>query len=176
MPSHHGQKVDLGKNAPVTREGPGAVTSDSLAAESQAFKSANEVSSTVPRENLSTTTHETGSTQQYSHPDTGASAQRATSGAGTAPTYVNSVVNPHGSDTSGPHGKNLKEDEGLSQDKSKNASFTEFGTKKDPGALAEKNFALKDSAVAGGAGATGARQTGVDGKQPFGALSSEERA
>jgi hypothetical protein len=41
----HGQKVDLGRKAPTTHEGVGSVESGSLAAESAAFKSSNEMSS-----------------------------------------------------------------------------------------------------------------------------------
>ncbi|ETS77110.1 hypothetical protein PFICI_10984 [Pestalotiopsis fici W106-1] len=41
----HGQKVDLGRKAPMSHEGVGAVESGSLAAESAAFKSSNEMSS-----------------------------------------------------------------------------------------------------------------------------------
>lgn len=160
-----GQKVDLGRNAPSTTEGPGAVASDSLAAESSSFKSSNKVSEQdySTADISSAKPHESSSTKAQSITNTGKATQQH-----QAPSYVKSSLNHQ--DTSGPHGKNLIEDEGLT---GKNASFTEFGTKGDPGRLAEKKFASGPaSGVTGGAG----REKHIDGKTQFDALGGDTSA
>lgn len=160
-----GQKVDLGRNAPTTTEGPGAVAPDSLAAESSAFKSSNHVS----QQNYSTEgsappkPHESGSVKVQSTPNTGNATNQH-----PAPTYVNSQSAQ--GDKSGPHGKNLTEDEELS---GKNASFTEFGTKDDPARLAEQKFT--SAPVAGNTGGAGREKT-LDGKTQFDALGGDTSA
>ncbi|ORY71028.1 uncharacterized protein BCR38DRAFT_2606 [Pseudomassariella vexata] len=166
-----GQKVTLGQNAPITREGSGAVACDSLAAESRAFTSSNEMSTnTQSHDELrsSSKPHESGSTAAYSSTNTGAGS--GPNNVDTAPSYVN---NQYTQDTKGPHGKNIKEDESIRTGDGNNASFTEFGTDKDPGALAEKKFALADSSTAG---STAARQKSIDGKTPYDVLDPEEQA
>ncbi|KAK9780134.1 hypothetical protein SCAR479_02771 [Seiridium cardinale] len=172
--SSEGQKVDLGRNAPVTHEGVGSVDSGSLAAESAAFKSSNDISSSdFSSENTSTPKPYEGSLGSSA-----STAQKAQSAHGTgrssnqvdqAPSYVTSQL--ASTDSSGPHGKNITEDPNLS---GKNASFTEFGTKADPGRLAEQKFVAAGS-TSGTAGGVG-REKGIDGKTPYDALGSETSA
>jgi len=138
-------------NAPTKQEAPGPVNPDSLAAESQAFREANSV--------------EIGSSnnQQQSRPQEGADARAPgtssnkkkkkkkssseTKHVDKAPTYVQTL---YYRDPKGPHGKNIKEDDSIgTEDQSKNLSFTaDIGTKDDPGLLAERRFALGNSAPA----------------------------
>lgn len=163
-----GQKVTLGKNAPVTREGPGLVDAGSLAAESETFRSANEAAPTLSHENITPSRPHEGRNAPNSHPNTGV----ATRNVETAPTYVSSQ---YIRDPAGPHGKNLKEDDSIgTEDRAKNVSFTEFGTKNDPGRLAEQKFTAMDSTPA--ASVPGARQKGIDGKTVYDALGSDSPA
>ncbi|KAI1390672.1 uncharacterized protein F4822DRAFT_160175 [Hypoxylon trugodes] len=167
-----GTKITTGKNAPITGEGPGIVAQDSLAAESQSFRQANQaVPQQVPREDLTSASrpHESGVHTSTSTSNTRTSGQG--SNAGIAPSYVQSQ---YLKDPSGPHGKNLKEDDSIgTEDKSKNASFSEFGTKNDPGLAAEQKFTLSETA---NAGSTGGREKGVDAQQPYGVLGSNSEA
>ncbi|OTB00425.1 hypothetical protein M426DRAFT_324292 [Hypoxylon sp. CI-4A] len=167
--SSEGTKVTAGQNAPVTHEGPGVVAQDSLASESQAFRQANQaVPQQVPRENLTSASkpHEGGIHQSSST----TSGPGGASHAGTAPSYVQSQ---YLKDPSGPHGQNITEDDSIgTEDRAKNASFSEFGTKNDPGALAEQKFTLGQTA---NAGSTGGREKGIDGKTPYDALDSDTR-
>lgn len=172
MSSHnptHGQKVTLGKDAPVSQEGSGPVASDSLAAESSAFKSSNHAEAhKIAHEDLRSATrpHEGSLKSENAQHGTGATAHKVDA----APTYVtNQALN----DGSGPHGKNITEDDDMTWDRSKNASFNEYGTTKDPGALAEKKFGLGQGA---GSGSKGERQTAIDGETPYAALNREEEA
>lgn len=146
--SSEGQKGK--RNAPVTREGVGAA-SDSL--ESSAFKSNNEeqFSSSRPSEG----SHRNSKMAPQAAHNKGRNAGRQGTQAGNR-------------DSSGPHGKNLKEDDNLSGE---NASFTEFGTKADPGRMAEKKFTARDG-MTGGMG----REKRIDGKTPFDGLGSERPA
>ncbi|RYO93835.1 hypothetical protein DL766_005079 [Monosporascus sp. MC13-8B] len=152
-----GQKVTAGQNAPYTSEAIGRVAPDSLASESQAFRQANEATP-QQSENFSSGAGAAGA----------AGATGATHNADPAPTYVN---NQYNRDPSGPHGKNLKGDNSIGNEK--NTSVSEFGTKDDPGAAAEQKFTLADST---NAGSTGGRQKGIDGKTPYDALGSEANA
>ncbi|KAK8097030.1 hypothetical protein PG999_012974 [Apiospora kogelbergensis] len=159
-----GTKVTMGNQAPVTHEGSGAVRSDSLAAESQAFQASNRISegaSAMPQEGYSKNT-----SSSVSEGDTGVKSGCAAS-AGTAPGYAQHAL--HSQDPSGPHGKNLKEDKNL---EGQNAS-SEFGTANDPGRLAEKKFALGANTAPV---ATGGREEHVNKKAPYDALSSEKEA
>ncbi|KAI1330123.1 hypothetical protein F5Y16DRAFT_364116 [Xylariaceae sp. FL0255] len=166
MSSSRGTKVDLGKDAPVTGEGPGEVFSDSLASESQAFRDANKVSSEQfdkPQESPArapgTSTHHSSKTdsQSQSH--------------ATAPSYVQ---NQFHRDTAGPHGKNLTEDPNMTEDSGKNASFNaEIGSKDDPSLLAEQKMNMRNSDVVG---SSGGREVGIDNKTPYDVLGNEEDA
>jgi len=160
-----GTKVTMGKDAPSTSAATGAVASDSLAAESQTFLQSNNVAAQQPSsEALATPSKPRETTQAVS-------ASGAASSAGAAPSYVSDV---YLKDPSGPHGKNIKEDNSIgTEDKTKNTSFSEFGTNNDPGMAAEQKFALADAAAAS---STGARQTAQDGKTPYDALGSEKEA
>jgi hypothetical protein len=163
----HGQKVTLGQDAPVTREGTGAVAPDSLAAESEAFKTNNEATPSFPHENITSYAPRESKDDCTFRSDTGVSARHVDE----APTYISSQ---YFRDTAGPHGKNLKEDESIgTEDRAKNASFTEFGTKNDPGRLAEKKFIAMDGIPAA---VPGARQTGIAGKTPYDVLGSQREA
>ncbi|KAI0517597.1 hypothetical protein F5B22DRAFT_110845 [Xylaria bambusicola] len=155
-----GTKVTTGRNAPVTQEGPGAIN-DSLAAESEAFRQANRV------EGASISARAPGSSTAYTQGSM--PRESGTSDAQAAPTYVNSQYRR---DPSGPHGKNITEDNSIgTEDRSKNASFAaEIGSKDDPSLLAEQKFSQANSL---GAGAGGARQRAVDDKTPYDALGEE---
>ncbi|KAI1455397.1 hypothetical protein F4805DRAFT_436075 [Annulohypoxylon moriforme] len=164
-----GTKVTPGRNAPVTNEGPGFVAQDSLAAESQSFRRANEVApQDFHKEDIPSKSgpkpHE-GGVHQNAPTSSGPTA------AGTAPSYVQSQYMKA---PGGPHGKNITEDESIgTEDREKNASFSQFGTKADPGREAEQKFTLGQVA---NAGATGGRERRVDGEQPYGVLGSNEEA
>ncbi|KAH7033028.1 uncharacterized protein B0I36DRAFT_104118 [Microdochium trichocladiopsis] len=225
----HGQKVDLGAAAPVTKEGPGAIAPDSLAAESRAFAEANDVSaeqiSHQGKENFgsgSQSHHESGShphhkshsarhgagsestsgsvgdghhndkhkdnkgnhkglgssghedknksggKQHAAHDHTGTGSKtkgskESHSHADPAPTYIYNVLGTNRNPHEGPHGKN------------RNASFSQFGTKADPGRLAEDNFALRASV--GITESTAPRQKkSSDGNTPFDVLGSSSKA
>ncbi|XXG99723.1 dihydroxy-acid dehydratase ilv3 [Hypoxylon texense] len=170
-----GTKVTAGKNAPVTSEGHGVVAQDSLAAESQSFQQANQTApQQVGREDLTSAPkpHEGGIHQKASSGS--AFATKPTQGdhnGAAAPSYVQSQSLK---DPSGPHGKNLTEDEGIAtEDKSKNTSFSKQGTADDPGRAAAEQFNRANTANAGSAGG---REKGIDNEQPYGALGSDVQA
>ena len=169
-----GQKVAPDRNGPSQPEATGPVASDSLAAESKAFVQGNEATpQQQPSDSFTTPAESHHNTQPTStFPSTGvAGTQNGTQNFDPAPTYVN---NQYHQDRSGPHGKNLKEDDSIAtEDKNKNTSFSQFGTKDDPGAAAEQKFVLADTAPVG---STGARQKGSEGKTVYDALSSETNA
>ncbi|KAI0470987.1 hypothetical protein GGR56DRAFT_683112 [Xylariaceae sp. FL0804] len=167
-----GTKVTLGKDAPVKSEGPGAVPSDSLAAESKTFREANQVDPSSQQQQQQQTS---SSQQQSSSKSSGGSGSggggggaKPSSVAGTAPSYVQNLYHR---DPAGPHGKNIKEDPNLSG--GKNASFTEFGTEADPARAAEQRMLRGDAAAAG---QSAGRERDVDNKQPYAALGAEEEA
>ncbi|KAL6854507.1 hypothetical protein J3F83DRAFT_484438 [Trichoderma novae-zelandiae] len=157
-----GTKVTPGQNAPVNREAPGVVASESLAA--QSLQSGGEFS------------HNRGSqTEAISGSDlkTQAGREGGASAAGTAPGYV---VDQYLTDTKGPHGKNIKEgiDEGESRGKDsdglKKALRAEPGSEDDPSRLAERQMFERDSLGAGGAGP---RQGGLEGGTKYDKLENE---
>ena len=165
-----GQKVAPDRNGPSQSEATGPVASHSLAAESKAFVQGNEATpQQQPSDSFTTPAESHHSTQPTSRgTSTGAAGTQPVD---PAPTYVN---NQYHQDLSGPHGKNLKEDDSIAtEDKNKNTSFSQFGTKDDPGAAAEQKFTLADTAPVG---STGARQKGSEGKTVYDALSSETNA
>jgi hypothetical protein len=167
--SNHGQKVTLGENAPITQESTGAVASDSLAAESQSFQSSNSATPrTIPHSDL------TSAAKPYagSKADGGDSTRRSGTGSDAhvvdeAPGYVSNQFR----DAAGPHGKNVTEDNDMTRDGAKNASFTEFGTKNDPARLAEEKIVRS-----GNTPASGMKGEGVDEETAFSALNSSEEA
>lgn len=162
-----GTKVTMGKDAPYASEATGAVASDSLAAESQAFRQNNEgAPQAYPHESL------TGASSKSSSTPAAASTGSAPASAGTAPSYVQNVYHQ---DQSGPHGKNIHHDESIAtEDKNKNASFSaEIGSENDPARLAEKKFALAGQAPAT---SIGERQHTVNTETRFDALGSNESA
>ena len=163
-----GQKVAPGRNGPIESDATGPVAPDSLAAESQAFVQGNDATpQQQPRggESFSTPSESHHSTQRTA---TGVSGKQ---GVDQAPTYVNSQ---YLRDSSGPHGKNLKEDDSIAtDDKNKNTSFSQFGTKDDPGAVAAQKFTQANTASAA---SIGGRQEGAEGKTVYDALSSETNA
>ena len=197
----HGQKVDLGADAPVTEEGHGKL-SGSLAAESQAFKEANDISEeqTSHRTKETSTSsskgkHASGSSSRQggglgsaSDSHRGNSSKDSSAGnksgfknlgeshADPAPTYVNNVLGTNRDPHEGPHGTNIKEDDSIrSEDKNNNASFSELGTKADPGRLAEAKFKLGSQ---GGSTTSsgGQRKGGGDGKAAFDVLDPSTNA
>ncbi|KAI1101232.1 hypothetical protein F4804DRAFT_316578 [Jackrogersella minutella] len=156
-----GTKVTVGRNAPVTNEGPGLVAEQSLAAESQSFLQANQaVPRQIPQENMTSASksHEGGIHQAAP----GTNASLGPGRTATAPSYVQSQ---YMKDRKGPQGKNLTEDDSIgTEDKSKNVSFSEFGTKNDPGRSAEQKFTFANTA---NTGSTSGREKDVDAKQPY---------
>ncbi|KAI1375070.1 hypothetical protein F4677DRAFT_423050 [Hypoxylon crocopeplum] len=167
-----GTKVTAGQKAPITNEGHGIVAEGSLASESQSFRQANEaVPQHVSREDLTSApkSHEGGIHQASSTAQP--TSEKGSHNAGTAPSYVQSQ---YLKDPAGPHGKNLMEDDSIgTEDKSKNASFSQFGTKNDPGMAAEQKFTRSGVAHAG---STGGREKGVDAQQPYAALGGDTQA
>ncbi|KAF5009374.1 hypothetical protein FDECE_4406 [Fusarium decemcellulare] len=174
-----GQKVDLGKDAPTKQEGAGAVPSESLAAESyeeggdftsnEGIRSEN-VTSKSTSTKTSSAGRDTTSTSTSTSTSTGRTGNAPQSSAGTAPSYVESQYQK---DTSGPHGKNLKEggwDESKVEDGLKKALNAEPGSEDDPSRLAEQQFQQNQTAAGRDAGP---RQAEVDNKTAFDALSSE---
>ncbi|KAF4960939.1 hypothetical protein FGADI_589 [Fusarium gaditjirri] len=189
----HGQKVDLGKNAPVKQEGAGPVPNESLAAES--LKEGGEFTSNegIHGENQPTSRSENTSadrntnTNTSSAPSSGSDSKSSSSAskssgtaskssnpapkslAGTAPSYVeNQYIRAPG----GPHGKNLKEgiDDSNTEDGLKKALESEPGSQDDPGRLAERQF--QQYQTAGGRDA-GPKQSELEGKTAFDALNNE---
>ncbi|KAH9909895.1 hypothetical protein F4778DRAFT_23911 [Xylariomycetidae sp. FL2044] len=170
-----GTKVKPGKDAPVTQEGPGVVAADSLAAESQTFREANQAEpQQVSREDLSAPSkpHEADSARDHSSTGTGKSSSSSSAAhVEPAPTYVQNQYNKY---PGGPHGKNIKEDDSIAtEDKNKNASFSEFGTKNDPARAAEQKLARADAA---NPASTGGREKHIDGSTPYDALGRESEA
>lgn len=145
-----GTKVSAGINAPTVQEGPGEVKPDSLAAESPAFRQANSAGLDNQqgrrREGASGSARAPGTSTSYSQ---GAMSRESGSGdARAAPTYVE---NQYCRDPSGPHGRNITEDDSIgTEDKAKNASLVaEIGSKDDPSLLAERKFRQANSVAPG---------------------------
>lgn len=149
------QKGKTGRN--VTREGIGS----SMSTESNAMGSNSEISEGNNRPFEGRQSRTTGKPQPAS------SAGHSSRNGGAAPTYVNNQVMM---DKGGPHGKNLKEDKGL---QGENASFTEFGTRADPGRLAEQKFTSET--MPGNTGG-GGRENRLNKKSQFDALGGDASA
>ncbi|KAF4501032.1 hypothetical protein FAGAP_2751 [Fusarium agapanthi] len=179
----HGQKVDLGQNAPVKDEGAGAVLNESLAAES--LKEGGEFASNegIHGENQPPSRSENTSagrnTDTSSAPSSGSDSKSSGAApkssdsapkslAGTAPSYVD---NQHIKE-SGPHGKNLKEDIDYSNTKDglRKALESEPGSQDDPSRLAEQQLQQNQNAAGRDAGP---KQSELEGKTPFDALNNE---
>ncbi|KAL7624969.1 hypothetical protein AAE478_004183 [Parahypoxylon ruwenzoriense] len=169
-----GTKVTAGKNAPVTSEGPGVVAKGSLASESKYFREVNQVTPQhIAHEDLTSASkpHEGGGVQQSKTSSSTTPSGRGDHNAVTAPSYVQSQ---YLSDSAGPHGKNLKEDDSIgTEDKSKNMSFSQFGTKDDPGLAAERKFTRPEPGIAG---STAGREKHIDANQPYDVLGSDAPA
>ncbi|EWG47345.1 hypothetical protein FVEG_07476 [Fusarium verticillioides 7600] len=186
----HGQKVDLGQNAPVKEEGAGTVPNESLAAES--LKEGGEFASNegIHGENQPTSRSENASaghnTNTSSAPSSGSDSKSSSSApkssgtasksgdsapkslAGTAPSYVENQYIKE----SGPHGKNLKEgiDYSNTKDGLKKALESEPGSQDDPSRLAEQQFQQNQTAAGRDAGP---KQSELEGKTAFDALNNE---
>lgn len=128
-------QVTLGKDAPISREAAGTVTSDSLAAES--YNKGGAFSENVglhPEEHSPSSS--SGSKSNANTDPNGDSA----------PGYIASQYIKY---PKGPHGKNLKEGdfgEGRTEDGLKKALQSEPGSMDDPSRLAEQQFQLKRGA------------------------------
>jgi len=125
----------MGKDAPVTQEGAGAVAAGSLANESNrsggAF-STNRQQEAVPDPTLGANNSASGGTQRVTPSEEGQGA--------TAPSYV---LSQYYRDPKGPHGKNLKEgfeDDDKYEDGVAKAFAADVGSKDDPSRAAEKKF------------------------------------
>ncbi|TGJ81129.1 hypothetical protein E0Z10_g7636 [Xylaria hypoxylon] len=177
-----GTKVSAGPNDPKIQEGLGAVEPDSLAAESQAFSQANSAGldnqQSRPQEGASYASA-SARAPGTSHSQGGGGMPREAAGGGahththththTAPSYVG---NQYHRDPSGPHGKNIKEDDSIGTgDTAKNASFTaEIGSKDDPSLLAERKL---DQANSVAPGSSGGREKTVDNKTTYDVLGDQ---
>ncbi|RWA10230.1 hypothetical protein EKO27_g4865 [Xylaria grammica] len=167
-----GTKVSAGTNDPMIQEGPGAVKPDSLAAESQAFRQANSAGldnqRSRPQEGVSASARAPGTSASYSQE--AMPRETGSRGAHTAPSYVESQYRR---DPSGPHGKNIKEDDSIGTgDTAKNASFTAgIGSKDDPSLLAERKFGQANSVAPG---SLGGRERTVDDKTTYDVLGDQE--
>ncbi|KAF4344323.1 hypothetical protein FBEOM_1717 [Fusarium beomiforme] len=181
----HGQKVDLGQNAPVKKEGAGTVLNESLAAESlkeggdfTSNEGIHDENQSAPRTENTSAGRDTN-TNNSSAPSSGTRSK--TSGttskssdsapkslAGTAPSYVeNQYIKG-----SGPHGKNIKEgiDDSNTKDGLKKALESEPGSQDDPSRVAELQFQLHQTAAGRDAGP---KQSGLEDKTAFDALNNE---
>ncbi|KAF9773263.1 hypothetical protein IL306_008958 [Fusarium sp. DS 682] len=179
----HGQKVDLGQNAPVKQEGAGAVPNESLAAESLKEggdftsnegihgenQSASRTENTSAGRNTNTSSAPSSGNASKSSGTTSKSSDSAPKSlAGTAPSYVlNQYIKE-----SGPHGKNIKEgiDDSNTQDGLKKALEAEPGSQDDPSRVAELQFQQKQTAAGRYAGP---KQSGLEDKTAFDALNNE---
>ncbi|KAI1288224.1 hypothetical protein F5Y03DRAFT_379975 [Xylaria venustula] len=167
-----GTKVSAGKDDPVIQEAPGAVNPDSLAAESQAFQQANRAGvdsqQSRPQEGASASARAPGTSTTY--PGGAMSRETGSQRAETAPTYVE---NQYRRDPSGPHGKNITEDDSIgTEDRAKNASFAaEIGSKDDPSLLAERKITQANSVAPG---SSGGRERTVDDKTTYDVLGDQE--
>ncbi|CRK27479.1 hypothetical protein BN1708_004371 [Verticillium longisporum] len=147
MAPSHGQKVDLGKDAPVTQESTGPVPSGSLANESAkkggdfAENSGVQAGSTAGSTLSGTDSNNSTSSATKASSGGGGNGDTKSSGAqgGTAPSYVE---NQYIRDGSGPHGKNLQEgiDYKNTKDGLKTALEAEAGSEDDPARAAEQQF------------------------------------
>ncbi|KAK7746363.1 hypothetical protein SLS53_002322 [Cytospora paraplurivora] len=155
-----GTKVNLGENAPVVREGAGAVASESLAAES--FREGGEFS-----KNRNISEIDSNTTAHHSSKAPSSAPAPAESHAETAPSYVNTQ---NIRDSAGPHGKNITEDPELI---GRPAKFNvEPGSKDDPARLAEQKLAAKQATAPG----AGQGQADAGNTQPYDALDNETSA
>ncbi|KAG7135354.1 hypothetical protein HYQ45_006893 [Verticillium longisporum] len=135
MAPSHGQKVDLGKDAPVTQESTGPVPSGSLANESA--KTGGDFAENSGVQAGSNTGSESSGLVwlRRGNGDTKSAGAQG----GTAPSYVE---NQYIRDSSGPHGKNLQEgiDYKNTKDGLKAALEAEPGSENDPARAAEQQF------------------------------------
>ncbi|KAH8164307.1 hypothetical protein CIB48_g3921 [Xylaria polymorpha] len=111
-------------------------------------------------------------------PDSLAAESRAfrqanSAGIGSADAAPSYVENQFLRDPSGPHGRNIKEDDSIGTgDETKNASFeAEIGSKDDPSLLAERKFEQRNSIVPG---SSGGRERTVREKTTYDALGDQE--
>lgn len=132
---------------PPKQEGPGAIPSDSLAAES--IRSGGAFSenpgASVGRESGSQKKANAPGSAHQSHPTSQPKHENSEQGR-PAPTYVN-VAMDH-SDKSGPHGKNIKE--GGFAGSGTEGGMAEPGTKRDPGRVALQDMLTKGTGSAPG--------------------------
>lgn len=159
--------MTTGDNAPVYREGAGAVAPGSLAAES-----AQAGGEFANNRNAHTTSDDvSGLKSTRPHEAPGAASTTISSEQGqAAPTYVTSQF---AHDTSGPHGKNITEDPEMTGRPGK--FDVEVGSKEDPSRQALHDMRLKQTR---GAPGTGEREVGEKGRdeQPYAALGGETSA
>ncbi|KAK3935534.1 hypothetical protein QBC46DRAFT_242577, partial [Diplogelasinospora grovesii] len=144
-----GQKVQLGENAPITREGAGPVPDESLAAES--IKSGGAFSENRGAIPGSGPQRDPGAGAPYTRGEppkdlrsrdesqggSGDALENQKSYAGPAPTYV--LSREFMKDKKGPHGKNLKEG-GFEGSGTDGGPLPEPGSMEDPARLAELNL------------------------------------
>ncbi|PTB72204.1 hypothetical protein M440DRAFT_1093105 [Trichoderma longibrachiatum ATCC 18648] len=174
MAGPDGTKVTLGKNAPETHEGTGAVPSESLAA--QSAHSGGEFSHNRVTEVASSVSSARPKNDEVSGVDPKTAVRGLDYQGAPAPTYV---VDQYITGKGGPHGKNIKEgiDESELRDKESDglhkALRAEPGSENDPSRLAEERLLEKDALRPE---PTGARQGGIEGGTKYDKLESETSA
>ncbi|KAL6920875.1 hypothetical protein ACHAPO_004443 [Fusarium lateritium] len=196
----HGQKVDLGENAPVKEEGAGKVASESLAAESikeggeftsnEGVGGENQPSSasenTSAGRNTDTSSAPSSKSTQSSSDKSSAGRTAKTSsalgsnadsksgqsGSASSGTAPSYVENQYIQSSGGPHGKNATEgfDDSKTKDGLKLALESEPGSENDPSRLAEQQFQERQNAVGRDAGP---RQSALSSETPFDSLNNE---
>jgi hypothetical protein len=167
------KQVHLGENAPTTREGAGAINSESLAAES--ISSGGGFASNRGAQPGSGPTQTKGHVsapgeggQQSSGGGSG-SLENQSSYAGTAPSYVNRLYQQG---EGGPKGKNLKEVDSF-DDAKPGEQNPEVGSEQDPGRVAEAEFGLRMNAAGRDAGE---KHGEIQGSTKYAGLESETSA
>lgn len=154
-----GTKVNPGENAPVVREGAGAVASESLAA--QSVREGGEFAS---NRNINEVAGNGAGVTSQQHISAGAPGEPQGQ---AAPSYVSSL---YIREPGGPHGKNITEDPEMIGRPGK--FNVEPGSLEDPGRVAEQNMRLKQTRAPG----TGERQDSAGNQQPYGVLDDETSA
>ncbi|KAK3316683.1 hypothetical protein B0H66DRAFT_561925 [Apodospora peruviana] len=166
-----GQRVHLGKDAPISIEGTGAVASDSLAAESLRRSggfASNEGAEAGQGPTKTTHSAKPGRSGHAgaSNPD---SLENQESYAGTAPSYVEAG----GVDESAarPHGKNLTEG-GFAGSGTSSGKLAEPGSMQDPSRQAERDTGIGEQGSKSGS----KKKVAVGDEQPYGVLGGDTDA
>ncbi|KAF4451170.1 hypothetical protein F53441_5869 [Fusarium austroafricanum] len=165
----HGQKVDLGHEAPIKHEGPGKVAKESLAKES--IKEGGEFSHNegIQGENQPPSGREGTSTEHHSK-SSHKSAESENTSASRATKSSAPGAGSESKSSGGDHGENKAPMGESNTDGLQKALASEPGSMNDPSRLAERQMLEHNSAV-GREG--GPRQGEIDSETPFDPLKTE---